>query len=81
MENNPRSIIGKTITGIISRPGRDGRKEVLLMQFSDGSCFELVSPQPRRLTRSNRVPSASAEDAEIPAPAQLSLGVFDSLAA
>ena len=79
MENNPRSIIGKTITGIISRPGRDGRKEVLLMQFSDGSCFELVSPQARRLARSNRV---SASDAEHPAPpAQLSLGAFDSLAA
>lgn len=78
MENNPRSIIGKTITGIISRPGRNGRKEVLLMQFSDGSCFELVSPLARRLARSSH---RETEEAELAAPAQLSLGTLDSLAA
>ena len=39
-------IVGKTIQGVISRPGESG--EVIMLQFDDGTCFELVSPRSRR---------------------------------
>lgn len=39
-------IVGKTIQGVISRPGEDG--DVIMLQFDDGTCFELVSARSRR---------------------------------
>ncbi len=40
-------IIGKTITGVICRPGSDGQ-EIVMLQFDDGTCFEVLSARSRR---------------------------------
>jgi len=44
-----QDLIGKTITGVIavSPPGEDVR-EIWMLQFSDGSHVEFVSPAARR---------------------------------
>jgi len=43
-----KSIIGKTITGVISHPASGGIPSIMVLQFSDGSCFEFVSPAAQR---------------------------------
>lgn len=43
--NDSQAIIGRTISGIISRPVSGGGKTLVMLQFSDGSCFEFVSPR------------------------------------
>lgn len=57
MLNVKRDLIGKTITGVIAVPGEDGPgdscaannpAEIWMMQFSDGSYVEFVSPSARR---------------------------------
>ena len=47
-----QELIGKTITGVVAvnRPGEDVR-EIWMLQFSDGSHVEFVSPQARRQLR------------------------------
>jgi hypothetical protein len=56
-----KSIIGKTITGVISRPTAGGMPAIMLLQFSDGSCFEFVSPAARRsVSRQTRGARSSA---------------------
>ena len=47
-----QDLIGKTITGIVAvtPPGEDFR-EILMLQFSDGTHVEFVSPQARRRIR------------------------------
>ena len=47
-----QELIGKTITGVVAvvQPGGDVR-EVWMMQFSDGSHVEFVSPKARRRLR------------------------------
>ena len=53
MKSN-QDLIGKTITGVVAvqRPGEDVR-EIWMLQFSDGSHVEFVSPDGRsRLRRS-----------------------------
>ncbi len=73
MLNVKRDLIGKTITGVIAVPGegRDGRvqlekrpNEIWMLQFSDGSYVEFVSPGARRgLRRSaRRGPTAGRRD-------------------
>jgi hypothetical protein len=62
MLNVKRDLIGKTITGVIAVPGQLEQcggmettrpSEIWLMQFSDGSYVEFVSPGARRgLSRS-----------------------------
>ena len=49
-----QDLIGKTITGVIAvtQPGEDVR-EIWMLQFSDGTHVEFVSPSARR--RLNRV--------------------------
>lgn len=45
-------IVGKTITSVVARPGRNGQPPVVLMlQFDDGSVVEFVSPRSDRLLR------------------------------
>lgn len=45
-------IVGRTISGVIARPGRDGEPPVVLMlRFEDGSVVEFVSPRSDRLLR------------------------------
>jgi hypothetical protein len=47
-----QELIGKTITGVVAvaQPGEDVR-EIWMMQFSDGSHVEFVSPKARRRLR------------------------------
>ena len=45
-------IVGKTISGVIARPGRKGEPPVvMMMRFDDGSVVEFVSPRSDRLLR------------------------------
>lgn len=45
-------IVGKTISGVIARPGREGEPPVvMMMRFDDGSVVEFVSPRSDRLLR------------------------------
>ena len=48
MKSN-QDLIGKTITNVVavSRPG-EGMREIWMLQFSDGSHVEFVSPQAKR---------------------------------
>jgi len=47
-----QDLIGKTITSVVavSKPGDDAR-EIWMLQFSDGSHVEFVSPMARRRLR------------------------------
>ena len=53
MKSN-QDLIGKTITGVVAvtRPGEKAR-EIWMLQFSDGSHVEFVSPQAKRRLRGN----------------------------
>lgn len=83
MLNVKRDLVGKTITGVIAVPGalREGDAwgsrtpgEIWMMQFSDGSYVEFVSPASRRgLRRSAKRDSAAENDAQ--ATPQLALNV------
>ena len=60
MKSN-QDLIGKTITGIVAvSPPEGGAREIWMMQFSDGSHVEFVSPQARRSLRRNRKPKNRA---------------------
>jgi hypothetical protein len=49
-------LIGKTISGVIATAGRGNSEKTLwMLQFTDGSHVEFVSPHARRAL--NRVPS------------------------
>ncbi|WP_376695305.1 hypothetical protein [Wenzhouxiangella sp. EGI_FJ10305] len=56
-------IVGKTISGVIARPGRKGEPPVvMMMRFDDGSVVEFVSPRSDRLLRqATRASDAGAE--------------------
>ena len=53
MKSN-QDLIGKTITNVVAvtRPG-DSLREIWMLQFSDGSHVEFVSPQAKRGMRKN----------------------------
>lgn len=45
-------IVGRTISGVIARPGRDGEPPVvMLLRFEDGGVVEFVSPRSDRLLK------------------------------
>ena len=47
-------LVGKTITGVVATPGKDkDPRRIWMLQFSDGTHVEFVSPSARR--RLNRV--------------------------
>lgn len=47
-------LVGKTITGVVATPGKnDDPHRIWMLQFSDGTHVEFVSPSARR--RLNRV--------------------------
>ena len=47
-------LVGKTITGVVATPGKDNDPHrIWMLQFSDGTHVEFVSPSARR--RLNRV--------------------------
>lgn len=75
MVHDRQDIIGKTITGVITRGAGRGRNPSLVMlQFSDGSYYEFVSPAAlNSLTRCGRITelpdsAASANDTLIYQP-------------
>jgi len=42
-------MVGKTITGVVATPGKDGDPHrIWMLQFSDGTHVEFVSPTARR---------------------------------
>ena len=59
MKSN-QDLIGKTITGVVAvtRPGEKAR-EIWMLQFSDGSHVEFVSPQAKRRLRGNMMQKSS----------------------
>ena len=60
-------IVGKTITGVIARPGRDGEPPVvMMMRFDDGSVVEFVSPRSDRLLRQAMRPAEPAGQQQLP---------------
>lgn len=70
-----QDLIGKTITGVVAvtQPGEDVR-EIWMLQFSDGSHVEFVSPKARQRLRR----ASSHRKAVIPTPPgvlQLALNV------
>ena len=73
-----RSIIGKTVTGVISRPAPGGGFTLVMLQFSDGSCFEFVSPGAKRQLGRLQRPSRELPEPSIP---QLSMFPQDGDAA
>ena len=47
-------LVGKTITGVVATPGKqDDPRRIWMLQFSDGTHVEFVSPSARR--RLNKV--------------------------
>lgn len=58
-------IVGKTISGVIARPGREGQPPVVLMlRFEDGSVVEFISPRSDRLLRRSLGPAGHPWTAE-----------------
>lgn len=52
--DNDFQLVGKTITGVVATPGKDSNPHrIWMLQFSDGTHVEFVSPSARR--RLNRV--------------------------
>jgi len=58
--NVNQDLVGKTITGVIATPDRQSAaREIWMLQFSDGTHVEFVSPGARRgLRRSARRPGS-----------------------
>lgn len=51
MKSN-QDLIGKTITNVVAvTPPGEGMREIWMLQFSDGSHVEFVSPQAKRRMR------------------------------
>jgi len=70
-----QDLIGKTITGVVAvtQPGEEAR-EIWMLQFSDGSHVEFVSPKARRgLRRLSR--NRKAVTSRPPNELQLALNV------
>jgi len=75
MQHTAKSMIGKTIVGVITRPGNSGQDSddlsmIMMLQFSDGSCCELVSKsqlKPPSRTRTAKKPSLAMEALGLPA--------------
>lgn len=74
--NVNQDLVGKTITGVIaSSEQRAAVREIWMLQFSDGTHVEFVSPRARKgLRRSANRPALAALAASCEA-AQLSLNV------
>jgi len=70
-------IVGKCITGVIARPGRDGEPPmVMMLQFDDGSALEFVSPRSDRVLRNALAHTRRESRARPPScPGQLALAV------
>lgn len=74
---NRNDLIGKTISGIIAAPGHDGGPDrVWMLQFTDGTHVEFVSPGARRaLERSANVRGRRREQGAKPVANDLQLAL------
>ena len=50
MQDVKQALLGKTITGVIARPGKDGMPELLMLALEDGSYMQFVMPNKNRRT-------------------------------
>lgn len=44
MQDVRQALVGKTITGVISRPGKNGLPELIMLALEDGSYMQFVVP-------------------------------------
>lgn len=74
--NVERDVVGKTITGIIATGAKSGGvREIWLLQFSDGTHVEFVSPRAKgSLRKGARNPLPAGNQPNVDAP-QLALNV------
>lgn len=72
-------IVGKSISGVIARPGREGEPPmVMMLQFEDGSVLEFVSPRSDRILKGAIEHTRRRQYRQPPAgcPDQLALAVM-----
>ena len=71
-------MVGKCISGVIARPGRNGEPPmVMMLQFDDGSVVEFVSPRSDRLLKSAfEQTRRQGRDRSAACPDQLALAVM-----
>lgn len=71
-------IVGRTISGVVARPGRGGEPPmVMMLQFEDGEVVEFVSPRSDAVLRDALAHSKrSAQASSGGAPDQLALAVM-----
>ncbi len=68
-------LAGKTIAGIVARPGPNGHPVVMMLQFDDGTCLEFVTPAgERELKRQAGQAPGQGSAGDLPEP-QLALAV------
>jgi len=74
--NVKQDLVGKTITGIVASSARHAApREIWMMQFSDGTYVEFVSPAARTgLRRTATRPGSASQAVFLEAP-QLTLNV------
>ena len=80
MARSAKSIIGKTVSGVISKRLGASHESIVILQFSDGSCFEFVSPRAQRLLNRMAATSSARLPGEIEGLAQLSFFPQDGVA-
>ena len=74
--NAEHEIIGKTITGIIASSANQGNvREIWMMQFSDGTYVEFVSPKAKTSLRKAARRAPPSRHAPVADEAQLALNV------
>jgi hypothetical protein len=71
-------IVGRTISGVVARPGRgDEPPMVMMLQFEDGEVVEFVSPRSDAVLRDALArPRRSAQASGGASPDQLALAVM-----
>jgi hypothetical protein len=73
--NSNMDLVGKTISGVVASPSNGpGPVRIYLLQFSDGSHVEFVSPSARRRLRTVSG-TRSRRSEQTPADPQLALNV------
>jgi len=74
--NINQDLIGKTISGVIATTGQDGSpRELWMLQFSDGTHVEFVSPGARKALRKSAKRPGSRVKPERSQVHQLALNV------
>ena len=74
--NVNQDLVGKTITGVIASPtARGAAVEIWLLQFSDGTHVEFVSPGARKALRRGLKRPSPGPNSGHPVAAQLALNV------